>query len=327
MNGLLLISLILAISLSYCSYYNNKMTESRIQNDQAVLQNKKAEYEQLKAACQFPDGYVRTGSGYWFNLNKFTDDVMQYRKSYRNELNKSYYDALTRYMKFKIINDECQLQYLSKPSLWDGKKLLNIEDVIKGFDKQSKSMESAYAYPILLKTQNSSAIRISICYTKECSGEPLLKPKHTVTVSIPVDKTCKYRAVEFPITKYPDLVIRFTDCDIKNGQVKNIFRLSTRFIYTGINNFGYPYEFHCDGLVDDFEGKTVPLQDVLNTFDPTGKRWCQNAINHTYPDNQLYFYGGRYSLTFNTYVLASLGQLIHQSTAYATKYISKEKKE
>lgn len=242
MNGLLLISLILAISLSYCSYYNNKMTESRIQNDQAVLQNKKAEYEQLKAACQFPDGYVKTGSGYWFNLNKFTDDAMQYRKNYRNELNKSYYDALTRYMEFKIVNHECQLQYLSKPSLWDGKNILNIEDVVKGFDQQSRTIEFAYADRELKRSPSVNRISISICYTKECSVKPLSKPEYAATVSDPSDETCKY-LVELPITKYPDLKIRFTDCDIKNGQVKNIFRLSTRFIYTGINNFGYPYEF------------------------------------------------------------------------------------
>lgn len=93
----------------------------------------------------------------------------------------------------------------------------------------------------------------------------------------------------------------------------------------GISNFGYPYEFYCTGLLDEFEWKTVPLQDVLNTFDPTGKKLCQGSVTSTYPRDQLYFYGGRYSLSFNTSAMATLGPLIQQSTAYATKYISKEK--
>lgn len=264
--------------------------------------------------------------GYWFNLNKFTDDVMQYRKSYKNELNKSYYDALTRYMQFKIVNHECQLQYLSKPSLWNGKKILNIEDVIKGFDRQSRTIEFAYADRELKKSPSVNRISISICYTKECSVKPLSRPEYAVTVSDPIDKTCKY-FVELPITKYPNLKIHFKDCDIKNGQVKKVFRFSNEFIYTGISNFGYPYEFYCPGPLEEFEEKTVPLQDVLNTFDPTGKKLCQGSVTSTYPDNQLYFYGGRYSLSFNTSAMASLGQLIQQSTDYATKYISKEKDE
>lgn len=227
MNGMFIILGILALSLSYCTYHNNKVNEARIQNDQAVLQQKKVEYERLKAACQFPDGYVRTGSGYWFNVRKFTNDVMQYRKGYKEALSKDYYDALRLYLDFKVVNGECQLQFLSKSSFWNGKKILEIEDLIKNVARNNRYIELLISR-LIKDTPNLTRINIFVCYTKECS---VSRPEYAATVSNPIDKTCKY-FVELPITKYPNLKIRFKDCDIKNGQVKNISSLANDFIYT-----------------------------------------------------------------------------------------------
>lgn len=308
---------IMAVVVMLWKQYQQHRLESRLRHEQAVLERKNKEIEQLRASCKFPDGYVKTGSGYWFNIKEFTDDVSKYRKDYTLALDKNYDEALTYYLRFKQVHGQCQLEGMSKVLFWNGHELLEFEQLLPAVDRQDKDI-AVHVEQLVKNTNGLSRVDVSICYEQACSMQPLDKPAQYIYT------TC-HNPRYLPLSHYKDLKLRVNDCDVKDGYVKQVDGLANEFVYTGNTNFGHPYEFYCTGLLTGFEGKKVNLKELVSIFDATGKKDCQWAVTSTYPRNQLYFYGGRYSITFNTSVLATLGELIQHTRAFATRYLSKEK--
>ncbi len=187
----------------------------------ANLEKKKNAEEFFRKCNFFPkDGYLKTESGYYFDLFKFINFIKKEQPDFEKEARKDPYKNLINYFGFTLNkNNECVIYTFTKVFSWDNKnkKIISVKEKFQTFDlHDGGALGSPRSLGKTIIHKNPLIISVSLreegvvdkgkLYRYRDGWARLFKSEYT---------TGKY--IILPLIKYPEIKVVLKDIDVKNG--------------------------------------------------------------------------------------------------------------
>lgn len=281
----------------------------------------------------FPeDGYLKTESGYYFDLFKFIRFIKNEQENFDKEVMVNPYKNLIKYFGFKL-NDggECVIFTFVKMLSWNENEnaIINVKDI---FEKDDFYNSMPLGTPhILLSTRkailnNKNILVVNTLFDNRnvvAVGELTSYSDGWVRLFRGERTTGKY--IILPLKNYPDIKVAFKDKDVNNGYIDtDVLQLDIPFVYDGYNNFGVDYSFQCDSLIryNVKKSKNTSIQDVLNISIPNKEMRCGGLATKNY---RLYREYGSIFPEYGTYIFRNTNFILKNTINFSDQFITKGK--
>lgn len=281
----------------------NKATEA------SALKEKLAYQQKLYAACQFPDGYVLTGSGYWFNLKKFNDFISDARQDAKNRAGKDDYNVLPITIRYELDkNNSCRIAGFSMSMLWN-------EHVLK-----PNYFKVFASFP----PENWTNVEVNACYEDWCTPQAEAKKRKYSSNFTEPSAHKSNDEQEFKLINYPNLTFKIQIGDIdKNGQYIGDKVLYDILKVKNLENYNFEYQFNCLALSLPARKLPLPISELQSMFDKTRNIDCLSPSEASF--SRLFFDGGHASVSFKTYVLSDIVNFLQAVRDTSSQFITKER--
>ena len=283
----------------------------------------------------FPnEGFLKTESGYYFDLFKFIRFIKKEQPDFELDINKKPYQTLSRYFKMKL-NDrnECVLIYFNKNLSWNknNKSYNNVNDVIKRglINPLTNKIYDVVVYDRRDENFKESISNISVSFNSISvnNSEKLIKTKDlTWSQYLNADQMVSGKYILIPLVKYKNIKVQLTDREVSQGYI-NTKKLQPNitFVFEGIDNFGVDYTFQCNKIIFDLPKEDkLDLTMLLNLSIPLENFICTPFLGSN--NDSLYRNYGDISFDIYTddFNLNNLKLKIEQSIKFVDQFIIKE---
>lgn len=329
----LIIIVFIALIFGTFFYISKSFEEQRLEyrelRKKANLEQRKNVEDFFKKCNFFPkDGYLKTESGYYFDLFKFINFIEKEQPNFEKDAKKEPYKNLINYFGFKLNeNDECVINGFTKAFSWDdkNKKFINVKEQFQTFDlhdggalgsPRSSGKTIPHKNPLIISVsfREESVVYKEKLYRYRDGWERLFKSEYT---------TGKY--IILPLTKYPEIKVVLKDIDVKNGYFNmDVLEPDISFVYEDYNGLGADYSFQCQNLIwyNLPKNKNTPIQKILNISVPDKEMRCNGLATRNYRLHREY---GAITLVFGTYVFTDIKPILNNSIHFEDQFITKEK--
>lgn len=300
--------------------------QNKMNNEAAIIEKNKTQLFFNKCNYFPEDGYLKTDSGYYFDLFKFIQFIKKEQPEFEDEAKKNPYQALWRYFKFKLNkNNECVLINFNKILFWDmgNKQFKNVKDIVDRdlLNQITNIKYDAVNYKKTIKKFNAQLNKVGASF----SLMSVKKPEELIKMSQQKWSIERRPYVLLPLINYPDIKVLLTDQEVGQGFVNtDILQPDRVFVFEGINNFGVDYTFQCNQMMWTLsKQKKLYLNKLLNISAPIKNSRCTATRGNN--NDTLYREYGGVSLDINTNDFHNLKPILEQSTKFVDQFIIKEK--
>lgn len=316
-------------------YISKSLEKTRLEYQElaskANLEKKKNAEEFFRKCNFFPkDGYLKTESGYYFDLFKFINFIRKEQPDFEKEARKDPYKNLINYFGFTLNkNNECVIYTFTKNSSWDNenKKIISVKEKFRTFDLHDGGALGAPRPPEKIKPyKNPLTLAVSVSERDAVYKEKLATYRDGWRREFRSEYTSgKY--IILPLIKYPEIKVVFKDIEVKNGFFNmDVLEPDIIFVYENYNGFGDDFSFRCQDVVwyNLPKNKKMPIQTILNISVPIKEMNCGGGqATRNYRLHRKY---GAITPMFGTYVFNDIKPILSNSIYFVDQFITKEKR-
>lgn len=316
-------------------YISKSLEKTRLEYQEL---SRKADLEKWKKAeaffqkCNFfpKDGYLKTESGYYFDLSKFINFIENEQPNFEKDAKKEPYKNLINYFGFTLNEkDECVVNGFTKVFSWDEKHkdLLSVKDQFNTFDLHDGGALGSQRSSVNTKLhKNRLFISVSLREESVVYKEKNYRYRDGWTRLFKSEYTTGQYLI-LPLIKYPEIKVVLKDTDIKNGFFNmDVLEPDIIFVYEDYNGFGSDFSFRCQDVVwyNLPKNKKTPIQTILNISVPIEAMNCGGGqATRNYRLHRNY---GSITPMFGTYVFNDIKPILNNSIYFADQFITKEKR-
>ena len=279
---------------------------------------------------EFADGYLKTESGYYFDLFKFINFIKKEQPDFEKEARKDPYKNLINYFGFTLNkNNECVIDTFTKDFSWDNKnkKIISVKEKFRTFDLHDGGALGTQRSPEKTKPyKNLLTFAVSLS-EKDVVDKGKLATYRDGWVRIFKSQRTTGKYIILPLKNYPDINVVLKDIDVKNGFFNmDVLEPDIIFVYENYNGFGVDFSFRCQDLIwyNLPKNKKTPIQTILNISVPIEEMNCgAGDATRNYRLHRKY---GAITPMFGTYVFNDIKPILNNSIYFADQFITKEKR-